>query len=159
MRHRLIAAAPLAGLLLLGACQERPFPPNVQPPRAAEPATPRPPQPQPPRPKPAPARFIRGEAALSMAGSPADANPIPPAEAGLRFAKAHCSACHAIGDTGASPNPRSPPFRQIVKRYPPENLAEAFNEGIVVGHGKMPPFVMSPEQADDVIAYLKTLAP
>jgi mono/diheme cytochrome c family protein len=133
MRHRLAAAAVI-GLTALGACREHPFPPNVAPPKAADTA-----------------RLVKLTA--SSLGQPR-----PPAEAGRAYVEAHCSSCHAVGDLGASPNPQAPPFRLVVTRYPPGDLAEAFSEGIVVGHPKMPPFVMSAEEADDVIAYLKTLA-
>jgi mono/diheme cytochrome c family protein len=162
MRHRLFAAAPLLALLALAACHPSAFPPNVTPPKAAAPA-----RPAPPSNAPATAPHAAADGPVTLTTGPAprrltvspEGLPLPPAEAGKRFVEAHCSSCHAVGALGASPNPRSPPFREVVKRYPPESLAEAFNEGIVVGHSNMPPFVMSPEQADDVVAYLKTLAP
>jgi mono/diheme cytochrome c family protein len=59
--------------------------------------------------------------------------------------------------TGDSPHGQAPPFRVLHERYPVEQLAEAFAEGIVTGHPDMPPFVLSPNEIDDVIAYLKSL--
>ena len=47
--------------------------------------------------------------------------------------------CHAIGRSGASPNPKSPPFRDLSRRYPLSNLEEALGEGIVVGHEGLAP--------------------
>lgn len=35
---------------------------------------------------------------------------------GLAFAKQRCSACHAVGVNGTSPNPESPPFQDIANR-------------------------------------------
>lgn len=79
------------------------------------------------------------------------------AELGRAFAEAECSACHAIGEEGASPLKDAPPFREIVTLYPPESLAEALAEGIVTGHPGMPQFELEPDQIGDFIAYLETL--
>jgi mono/diheme cytochrome c family protein len=35
-----------------------------------------------------------------------------------------CSECHAVGRTGASPNPAAPAFRTIDRRYPLESLRQ-----------------------------------
>ena len=51
----------------------------------------------------------------------------------------------------------APPFRTLRLRYPVENLAEAFAEGIVTGHPTMPEFRLDPGQVGDVITYLKSL--
>lgn len=71
----------------------------------------------------------------------AQANP----RVGQRLAEANCSRCHAVGRTGESPLPIAPPFRTLHTRYPVENLAEAFAEGIVVGHPTMPEFRLDPD--------------
>jgi 3-polyprenyl-4-hydroxybenzoate decarboxylase len=42
------------------------------------------------------------------------------------------------------------------RRYPIQNLAEAFAEGVRVAH-PMPEFRLEPNQIDDLIAYLKSL--
>ena len=36
----------------------------------------------------------------------------------------------------------APPFRDLPKRYPVENLAEALAEGIVTGHPARPRFIL-----------------
>jgi hypothetical protein len=41
------------------------------------------------------------------------------------------------------------------RHYPIESLAEAFAEGIIVGHVDMPEVKFRPEEIDAVIAYLK----
>ena len=51
----------------------------------------------------------------------------------------------------------APPFRTLHTRYPVENLAEAFAEGIVTGHPTMPQFRLDAAQIGDLLAYLKTL--
>ena len=76
---------------------------------------------------------------------------------GRRIVKAECSRCHAIDRTGKSPNPQAPPFRQVVKRYPPESLIEALGEGISTGQNEMPEFIFEPEDIMKIIAYLNTL--
>ena len=79
------------------------------------------------------------------------------AQVGRRLAETNCARCHAVGRVGDSPLPIAPPFRTLHTRYPVENLAEALAEGIVVGHPTMPEFRLDPDQAESLIAYLKTL--
>jgi len=76
---------------------------------------------------------------------------------GRVFVQTNC--CHAIGRTGVSPLAVAPPFRELHKRYPVENLAEAFAEGIVTGHPSMPEFRLDGAQIDDLLAYLRSLEP
>ena len=79
---------------------------------------------------------------------------------GGAFVRAHCSLCHAVGRTDVSSYAPAPPFRTLHERYNVENLAEAFAEGVVVAHKgprQMPEFMLSPEEIDDLIAYLKSL--
>jgi mono/diheme cytochrome c family protein len=78
-------------------------------------------------------------------------------EAGRHALDTRCSRCHAIGPDGQSPHAQAPPFRELMKRYPPESLAEALAEGIVSGHPDMPEYVLSPEEIEAVMAYLHTL--
>jgi cytochrome c len=78
------------------------------------------------------------------------------------YAREHCATCHAIGRVGESPYPKSPPFRTLHEHYAVEGLAEALAEGIIVsntGVRQMPEFVLSPDEIDDFIAYLKSLEP
>jgi mono/diheme cytochrome c family protein len=76
---------------------------------------------------------------------------------GAAYAEANCAGCHAIGATGESPVPAAPHFRDLGLRYPIDDLAEAFAEGINTGHAEMPEFVMSTEENADMIAYLKSI--
>jgi cytochrome c len=78
-------------------------------------------------------------------------------ERGRVFAETNCARCHAIGTTGDSPLAKAPPFRTLHKRYPVENLEEAFAEGIRTAHPEMPQFEMDPDQINDLLAYLKFL--
>jgi len=81
----------------------------------------------------------------------------PDAADGRALAESQCSACHAIGAAGASPRPDAPPLRTVLARYPAEPLADAFMEGLKVGHPDMPAFALTPIEADSLIAYLKTI--
>ena len=81
---------------------------------------------------------------------------------GRMLAQRNCATCHAIGRTGASPYRLAPPFRVVRQKYNVDGLAEALAEGIVVGNTgerQMPRFVLSVDQIDDLIAYLKSLGP
>jgi cytochrome c len=73
--------------------------------------------------------------------------------------KAQCASCHAIARTGASPNPKAPPLREIARKYKPEDLEEAFAEGIMVSHqsADMPAFEFEPAQIDALTSYLRSL--
>ena len=92
-------------------------------------------------------------AALTLA-SPAFAK--SNAARGLKIAQRNCAACHAVGRTGASANPKSPPFRTLAQRYPLSELEESLGEGIMVSHEgpEMPAFEFSPGQIEDLMAYL-----
>jgi cytochrome c len=80
------------------------------------------------------------------------------AQRGAIFAQKNCAICHAVGIGGDSPNPRSPPFREIAHKYPPRDLEEALGEGIVVSHDMpMPQFELDPNDIEDLIAYLEKL--
>jgi mono/diheme cytochrome c family protein len=69
----------------------------------------------------------------------------------------NCSRCHAIGTTGKSTHPQAPPFRDVVTRYPVEDLEESLAEGIVSGHPDMPEFTFTPDEINAIVAYLNDL--
>ena len=97
---------------------------------------------------------------LAFAVAALAAAPLPPDPAisrGHDLAEGRCSSCHAVETTGASPNPAAPPFRALGRRYPLENLEEAFAEGAYVGHAEMPSFTLEPLQVSDLIDYLNSL--
>src|SRR5271163_1194156 len=79
---------------------------------------------------------------------------------GYALAMNRCGGCHAIGKTGESANPKSPPFRYLSRRYRLSNLEEALAEGIIVGHEglEMPQFQFSPAMIDALIAYMNSVA-
>ncbi len=76
---------------------------------------------------------------------------------GQMIIELYCARCHATGATGESALKMAPPFRFLSQRYPIENLAEAFAEGIVTGHPDMPEFQFLPDEIDSILGYLKSL--
>ena len=68
-----------------------------------------------------------------------------------------CASCHAIDAAGDSPLAIAPPFREIVRRRGSEDLAAAFEQGLVTTHPAMPPYVFGASQIHDLTAYLDTL--
>lgn len=99
---------------------------------------------------PLPALVFAALVSLSAQGAEA-------ASVGEALLQKNCAGCHAIGQGGESPNPKSPPFREVLKRYDPGNLEEALAEGIVTGHNEMPEFVFDPDQIGEIVAYLRSL--
>jgi mono/diheme cytochrome c family protein len=51
----------------------------------------------------------------------------------------------------------APPFRQLHRRYPLEQLSETLAEGITTGHPAMPEFQLDQRQIADLIAYMKSI--
>jgi cytochrome c len=91
---------------------------------------------------------------IKLDPSPAeDFDPTVPAERrGLRFVRMHCSRCHAIDQVGESPLATAPPFRTLRLKYPVRPLANGV-------HPVMPRFQLEAGQVEDIMAYLRTLAP
>ncbi|WP_339083244.1 cytochrome c [Hyphomicrobium sp. ghe19] len=76
---------------------------------------------------------------------------------GLAILEKNCARCHALGLTGASPHPQAPPFRDVVERYPVEDLEESLAEGIVSGHPDMPEFTFEADEVNAIVTYLNSL--
>lgn len=83
---------------------------------------------------------------------------VPSVRRGKERLLERCGGCHAVGAYGQSPNPESPPFREVMTRYPASSLEESLAEGITTGHPDMPQFVLDPPEIADVVAYLDALA-
>ncbi len=76
---------------------------------------------------------------------------------GKALVATNCSRCHAIDKDDKSPHHEALPFREVVLRYPPDQLAEALAEGIMSGHPDMPEFTFEPAEIDAIVGYLATL--
>jgi mono/diheme cytochrome c family protein len=81
----------------------------------------------------------------------------PALQRGRMFTQNNCASCHSIDRITASPLAIAPPFRDLHKKYPIEDLAEAFAEGISTGHPTMPQFRLDPGQIGDLLAFMKSL--
>lgn len=80
--------------------------------------------------------------------------------AGGYVAERLCARCHAIAGDGPSPVADAPAFSRLAEKWPIDHLAEALAEGIVTSHRedvRMPEFTLSPDQIDDLLAYLKSI--
>lgn len=88
------------------------------------------------------------------------AAPLTAAETqGGAYAEQRCAGCHAIGMTDASPRAAAPPLRDFFKRYPRDGLRAAFMNGVHVGAPDMPAFRLSAQEADRLVAYLRSVDP
>jgi len=81
----------------------------------------------------------------------------PALQRGRIFTQNNCASCHSIDRITTSPLAIAPPFRELHKKYPIENLAEAFAEGISTGHPTMPEFRLDPGQIGDLLTFMKSL--
>ncbi len=76
---------------------------------------------------------------------------------GQAIVRNNCGICHATEVDDVSPDRDAPPFRDVARRYPPEDLGESLAEGIDIGHPEMPEFVFEPDAIGAIIAYLDWL--
>ncbi len=76
---------------------------------------------------------------------------------GKAIVEANCVSCHATEVDEKSAHASAPSFATLFTAYPPEYIAEAFAEGVFVGHGDMPAFEFTSDQIKDLVVYLKTL--
>ncbi len=78
------------------------------------------------------------------------------AAAGLAYARAACSECHAIrGDDYLSPNPKAPPFAKIANS--PGITGAALYVILQTPHRNMPDFIIPAKDKADVVAYILSL--
>ncbi len=144
-----LAVMALAGGLVLAGCEKK-----KEADKAAEPAATQ--TAETPLPTPAPT-------AQAPEGNPPLASELSRDVAGIArgkaLADANCTRCHATSEAQKSSHPSAPSFATLFTNYPADYIAEAFAEGVFVGHGDMPAFEFSPEQINDLVAYLKTLGP
>jgi len=65
-----------------------------------------------------------------------------------------CDQCHSVLKSGKSPDQKAPPFRHLVTKLSSEGLAEQLEIALSLGHSPMPPWKLSPEQANDLLTYI-----
>lgn len=98
-----------------------------------------------------------GETSTTAASPPSLLSESARIARGRQIAVSNCSSCHAIGRSGESRHPMSPPFRYLSQNYRVNELEEAFAEGVLVGHPDMPEFTLSPEDIDALLSYIQSV--
>ena len=101
--------------------------------------------------------ILIGAALVSSEGLAQSSPDVRAVKHGGGLARRYCSTCHATGPRGDSPFSLAPRFRELGRRYPLDDLQESLVEGIVSGHPAMPQYVFSAANADDLVAYLKSI--
>ena len=96
-------------------------------------------------------------ATLALLATPVGAVQTSPEAKGAAIAIRDCGGCHAVGSDGVSAVSGAPAFRDLGKRYNVGDLAESLAEGISVGHPMMPVIAYSPQEVEELIAYLRGL--
>jgi cytochrome c len=76
---------------------------------------------------------------------------------GMALAERLCGNCHAIGKTGASPQPPAPAFRELGDRVDLDDFPHRLRQGLTSGHPDMPTFRFAPEDARALTAYLRSI--
>lgn len=76
---------------------------------------------------------------------------------GREVAQRLCGACHAIDRRGASPLPAAPRFRTLDDRIDLSQLPRRMQDGLVSGHQDMPMFRFSGDDADALVAYMRSI--
>jgi cytochrome c len=90
-------------------------------------------------------------------GAPVDTSKPGDPAVGLQVAQDLCASCHAVGASGASPNPGAPVFRTVLARYAPDTLVADLKRAAAISHRNMPTFIMTDQHAEDLVAYLVSI--
>ena len=79
------------------------------------------------------------------------------ADRGRFYALRSCAGCHAVGALGQSPNGSAPTFGAIRLRYNALSLPRRPAEISKNGHYEMPPIYMTPDEIQDIAAYVESV--
>lgn len=77
---------------------------------------------------------------------------------GRRIAEANCGACHALARTDRSTLSAAPPLREVGANVPYGKLREMLRGPVFLKHVVMPDFDPDGQQADDLAAYIRSIA-
>jgi mono/diheme cytochrome c family protein len=80
-----------------------------------------------------------------------------PQQRGEVLARGMCSACHAVGKSGSSKQPAAPRFRDLHKLTNLSKLSGRLQGGLLTGHEGMPLFRFSREEAEAMVAYIRSI--
>jgi len=95
--------------------------------------------------------------ALALTALCAAARAQEPAVRGRALVKELCATCHAIDRLDMSPRPAAPPFRVIGQSFDLDHFARRLRQGLASSHPDMPEFRFNDDDADAVVAYLRTI--
>jgi mono/diheme cytochrome c family protein len=76
---------------------------------------------------------------------------------GQVLARGLCGGCHAIGKNDESPHIAAPPMRALDRQIDLDKLSRRLRGGLLGTHRDMPMFRFSRNDADALVAYLRTL--
>jgi len=76
---------------------------------------------------------------------------------GEEIARGLCSQCHAVARMGNSPHPAAPRFRSLDDSTDLSKLSRRIQEGLLTGHEDMPMFRFDRDDADAVVAYIRSI--
>jgi len=76
---------------------------------------------------------------------------------GRVLARGLCGGCHATGKSGESPHVAAPRFRVLDRQLDLDKFPQRLREGLLGTHRDMPMFRFSRDDADALVAYLRTL--
>jgi mono/diheme cytochrome c family protein len=76
---------------------------------------------------------------------------------GEAIARGMCAGCHAIAKTGDSAHPAAPRFRSLDNRTDLGKLAQRLRGGLLTGHEDMPMFRFNRDDADAMVAYIRSI--
>ena len=93
--------------------------------------------------------------AATAAGGAAVAQTIGDPAAGRRLAEAWCSECHAITVYALGEPRRGPEFAEVANRA--KTTALSLNVFLRSNHDNMPNFILTRDEADDIVAYILSL--
>ena len=93
--------------------------------------------------------------ALTLLGTTAQAQTQDPARHGRQLVGKFCSQCHAVAPYGRGPNKNAPPFRTLGRKFDLDAFPGMLERGISSTHPDMPVFKFSPDDAHDVVVYLR----
>ena len=81
----------------------------------------------------------------------------PLQQRGQVLARGMCGGCHATGKTGESPHIAAPHFRELDRQVDLDKFTRRLREGLLGTHRDMPMFRFSRDDADALVAYLRTI--
>ena len=73
---------------------------------------------------------------------------------GKQIAEKNCGGCHAVGAKDVSREKNAPEFRNLSRLHPNLTLRAPIERAIAVTHDAMPPFNLSSEEIEAIIAYI-----